>query len=359
VNPDPAFEEAAITPVEVVYGELVEPTSAAVATVDDVQLSETASDLVSRRLAKSTLSSYRNQWEAFERWCVSTGLDPLPCSARTLTNYAAHLVASGRAPNTVEAAVSGVRSIHRRSDYPIPVSEELTDLLITAGRDWADSGGKIRKARVLRPAELRAVLKSCDLSTARGIRDSALIAMSFQTGRRFSEIARMGIAEVRHDDQGLLYYVRRTKTDQTGAKARWQRLKPHADPALCVVRACLRWNDLLVEHGITNGPLLRSVDRHGRIGGEAGAAGRKSGTGQLSTRGAIDIWRAALVRAEIDPTGVSTHSARRSAVTAGHRAGRSEVELADRFGYKRGSTVMLGYIEDAEDEDTDPMAGIL
>jgi integrase len=341
----------ALVPAEIVDGELVE-TEAPV-------LSPAAADLLARAAAVNTVRTYGTQWRLFTGWCDARGAPVLPAAETTVANYLADLAGAGRSPKTLEAAVAAIGWHHAQAGHPAPSGRSVAALLHTHRRDTADAGRGPRKARVLAPAQLRAVLRACDASTPRGLRDRAFLALSLRTGRRFAEVARLRLDDVLFDTDGMLYLVRRTKTDQTGQTAQWQRLVLHHDPDLCVVRAVAAWRDLLLDRRAGDGPLIRRVDRYGRVAGEPGITGAGSATGELSNEAANAIWRAALRRADIDPAGVSTHTARRSAMTNGHRAGVGLTDLTDRLGYVRGSRVALGYIEAATAATTDPLAGLL
>jgi integrase len=364
MNPHETVGEAELEPVEVLHGELVDDTDHAAVTParpTETPLSTAAAQMIARAPATNTVINYGVQWAKYTDWCQREGLPPLPCDSNQLANYATAMAGMGKAPSTIELAISAIRRKHRDAGLPPPDTDRAQKVLTAHKRDWADAGKTVKQARVLRPRELRAVLKACDdaSTTTMAARDRAFLLLSVRTGRRFSEIAGLNLTDVRLDTEGLLYFVRRTKTDQTGQRARWQRLVPHRDQALCVVTATRQWLALLAERGITEGPLIRRVDRKGRVEGEEIIEGVPPKTGRLSTPGAIKLWQRALLRAGIDPTGVSTHTARRSAMTNGHRAGKDLVQLTDRLGYVRGSSVALGYIAAADDEDTDPLDGIL
>jgi integrase len=332
--------------------------------VEDVGASVPLSDSARRRIeeapADNTTKAYTNQWQAFTKWCGAHGVPALPCPEGALDNYVSELMDLGRARNTIQQAISAIRSAHGVAGLEPPSTEGTARQMVSYGREQTQAEtGEVRKARVLVPAEIRAVAEGCDPSMPSGLRDRAFILMEFRTGRRFAEIAALRMDDVVLDDRGLLYLIRKTKTDQTGDKAKWQRLFRNPVAVVCPVRALTDWLALLAERGITSGVIFRRVDRYGRIGGEPTSTGSSTEDGRITNQGANAIWRRALLRAHINPHGVSTHTARRSAMTAGHRAGRNLVELTDRMGYVRGSKTALGYIEAADSEDTDPLSGIL
>jgi len=330
VKPETGVENAVqadIEPVETVDAELVDDL-AVVEEAPDVPLSADAVGFLQQRHAVNTTAAYGQRWRAFESWCRESGVQPLPCHPNTLTNYVTSMAQTGLAPSTIEQAIYAIKAEHQNAGVEPPFSKPASEVLrVYRGHIAEDGERETKKARVLVPKEIRAASVACALAPteARQLRDRLLVLLGFRTGRRWAEIAALTFTDVRRDDEGLLYLVRRTKTDRTGRKATWQRIFPEHHVDACAVRAYDAWVALLATRGITNGVLLRRVDRHGRVGGEQSGAGTGSTTGQLSRQAAITIWREALVRAEINPAGVSTHTSRRSAMTAAHRAGRDTV----------------------------------
>jgi integrase len=88
--------------------------------------------------------------------------------------------------------------------------------------------------------------------------------------------------------------------------------------------------------GLTDGPLLRSVDRAGRVG-----------HGRMATSSVYRLLRRAGARAGIDLTRLSPHSLRRGHITTAATTGASEREIA-RTSRHASLVVLRGYIDDAE-----------
>src|SRR5690606_27846407 len=107
------------------------------------------------------------------------------------------------------------------------------------------------------------------------------------------------------------------------------------------------WRDLLATHGITDGPVLRSVDRHGRLGG------------RLSGDGLHRIVRAAAVRAGLpDAARYSAHSLRAGGATAAYRAGAPVSTIAAHGRWAPGSPVVLSYVRAVDRWTDSPLRGI-
>ena len=79
-----------------------------------------------------------------------------------------------------------------------------------------------------------------------------------------SELSDLDIVDIAFTGDGMLVYVRKSKTDQQ-AHGREVAIPAgvHADSD--PVRLTRAWTDVLAEHGIEDGPLLRAAGRGGRL----------------------------------------------------------------------------------------------
>ncbi len=116
-----------------------------------------------------------------------------------------------------------------------------------------------------------------------------------------------------------------------------------ADLATCPVRA---WGAWLAASGITNGPVFRPVDRHGRLGER-----------RLSDQSvALDVKRHMVGLGQTSGT-YAGHSLRRGMATTAAKGGASERAIMRTTGHASTQTVR-GYIEEGE-LFTDPASGYL
>ena len=108
---------------------------------------------------------------------------------------------------------------------------------------------------------------------------------------------------------------------------------PHgAHPDTDPVRLVRAWRALLATHGITTGPLLRSVDRHGHLGAS------------LSGDGLAYLVRDAVHRAGLpEPQRYSAHSLRAGGATAAYQSGAPRSAIAEHGGWAQLSPVMDTY----------------
>lgn len=318
---------------------------------------ETASRLLAAR-PENTRRAYERNWDQFARWCDSCGRTPLPATPQTLADYVVRLIGISLSPATIDQVVGTIRSRHRRAGHKNqPDTEAALELLHAYRREWADEGGRVRKATPILIDALRAMAETCDRETAAGRRDRSLLLLGFNGMCRRSELAGLDIADVRSaGEEGVSLYIRRSKTDKTAQGTEVSiPFGQHAET--CAVRATRAWVATLAERGITSGPLYRPVDRHGRIGDEPGASGRIAR--RLTGKSVSDIVHRHAVAAGLpSPGGYTGHSLRSGAATSAYLAGAPVAEIALHGRWSEKSPVVLGYIRAVDKWKHNPMKGI-
>lgn len=131
-------------------------------------------------------------------------------------------------------------------------------------------------------------------------RDRALPLIGFAGGFRRSEVVRLNCDDVERVRQGLIVTLRRSKVDQEGAGREVG--IPFGRTRHGPVLALDRW---LAVSGIEAGPIIRPVDRHGRVALE-----------RLSGEAVFLVVKERVAAAGIDPTGFSGHSVRAGFATS-------------------------------------------
>ena len=178
--------------------------------------------------------------------------------------------------------------------------------------------------------QLRAMLGGLG-DTMLGARDRALLGLGFAGAFRRSELVGLDVSDLAFTGDGLEVTIRRSKTDQEGA-GRKVGIPYGSTPSTCPVRAVRAWLELA---GIVEGPVLRSVNRHGQLSAE-----------RLTDRTvALVVKRAALV-VGLDPSRLAGHSLRAGLATAAAKAGKSERAIMAQTGH-RSVTMVRRYIRDA------------
>lgn len=326
----------------------------------DYSVSDGAAQRLIRSVPANTARGYKHDWDDFAAWCAAQGRTPLPATSQTLLEYVNYLIEDSDydAPKSIERAIGCIRSRHRRSGHKgQPDSEAALNVLRDYKREWADLGNRVRQATPVTVPALRAMVATCDLESAAGVRDRALLLIGFAIMGRESEVSQLDIADLREDgDKGMTVFIRYSKTDQEAKGAKVQ--VPYGDhEGTCPVRAWRDWLSVLAGRGIVTGALFRPIDRHGRIGGEPDAAGRFAArlTGPSVSQ---VVTRRARLAGLSSPEGYSGHSLRAGGATAAYAAGAPVSEIAKHGRWRENSPVVLGYIRAVDGWKNNPMKGI-
>lgn len=324
-------------------------------------LSPAARARVADGFATTTGRAYARDWSTFTTWCATHGRTPLPATAETLAEYVTHLAATPTrkgtlpAPSTVERALACIQSRHKLAG--LAADARPARLALRAyRRQRADAGQRARKAP---PAELdilRRMLDATAPDTLAGLRDRAVLVLGFALMGRRSELAALNIADITLTGDGLEVFIGRSKTDQD-AIGETVPLPYGSYTETCPVRVVQAWIAALAERGVLAGPLLRGVDRHGRLTGTTGAAGKA--VTRMSGHGLTLLVRRAATRAGLpNAEAFSAHSLRAGGATAAAKAGAPVSAIARHGRWSEKSPVVHGYIRTADKWRDNPMRGV-
>ena len=180
-------------------------------------------------LAESTIKAYRSDLAEFTAWAGRRGLDgPDGVDRLCLRRYLAFMATTGKSRRTIARRASALR---RYFDWLRRRGKIATD---PAARLSAPKG-EGRLPRVLRPDELRALLRDADdgLRAAADtspidLRDDAVLEVLYGSGLRVAELVGIDLDEL---DLGRARVV-------VLGKGRKQRTVPLSEPAVAAVR---RW----------------------------------------------------------------------------------------------------------------------
>lgn len=322
----------------------------------DLMVSADTAQRMQRGVAESTRRAYRHDRKAYAEWCAATGRVRLPATPQTLAEYVAHLAGIGRSPKSIERALGAIRTEHRTAGHVPPDSKGATLVLRDHRRARAAAGIRDRKATPLMIDMLRRLVEVCDAQTPAGTRDRALIVLGFMMMSRRSDLVGLDVADVDETPEGLNVLIRWSKTDQD-AVGHVVAIPYGSHPETCPVRLLRAWRELLATRGLTAGPLLRAIDRHGRIFGEPKYAGRAAAERMSGESVGIVLQRAAR-KAGISTEALTAHSLRAGGATEAYRSGADALSIARHGRWKDGSPVLLGYIRSVDRWRENPMRGI-
>jgi len=178
-------------------------------------------------------------------------------------------------------------------------------------------------------ADIRAMVAATDAELI-GVRDRALILLGFAGAFRRAEVVGLGLDDCVFSKDGLTVTLRRSKTDQNG-EGRKIGVPYGSNPETCPVRSVQFW---LEQAALTNGPLFRSINRHGRVQAR-----------RLSSADVARIVKKLAERAGLDAASYAGHSLRAGHATTAAIAGASERSIMNQTGH-RSVQMVRRYIRD-------------
>lgn len=300
--------------------------------LDDAALREHQAEILRHYRAKRTVEAYRQDWIFFSRWCEGRALDPYKADENVVVAYLTWLSATpiektgkSRQRSTIERASDGIAFALRmsgKSAWPERGKPKAVRAFLGAMRRHRRAEKSLAKAPI-RLSDLRRLVSACP-GDLRGLRDRAILLLSFDGCFRQSELMALEVDDLRFEAGGLVVRVRFSKGDQEG-KGLTKPVFYAEDGQLCSIRAVKAWMEAA---GIESGPIFRPIPSHGLIPFdrpmESGAVCR------------ILKYRAKL--AGFSPEEVASfggHSPRSGYLTEGAAMGAPLHELAAQAGHKQ------------------------
>ncbi|WP_327319278.1 site-specific integrase [Streptomyces sp. NBC_01235] len=329
-----------------------------------MSLSGAAREALATGTADSTRRAYTGDWRTFTDWCAANNRTALPSTPETIVEYVAALTTTPRprtgrpySPSSIERAVAAIRTAHSAANLN-PPSTKGARIVLRGYRDRLarakDPAAKARKAQPAVPSALRAMLATLDRETLIGKRDAALLLLGFATAARVSELVALDLADVPESENGIEASVYRRKVKAFSDTA----VPFGSNPATCPVRAVRALREAMTEAGRTDGPLFVRIDRHGRIAPPMYRRGVPIGdpSGRLTAQAAAQVVERAADAASLEGQW-SGHSLRRGFATAARKAGHDLVRIGRHGGWADGSKALLGYFEDSDKWEDNPVTG--
>lgn len=278
--------------------------------------------------AANTRKAYQSDWRHFETWCAGQGLPALPAAPATVALYLTAHAATHR-PVTLTRRLTAINQVHRGAEYPVPGTFEHTAVAATLKGIRRTHGIAPKVKDPLLTPTLVQILKALP-SGLIGLRDRALLLLGYAGGFRRSEIAALTLDDLKVSDAGLTVVLRRSKTDQEGEG---REVGIPRGGRFCPVAAVEVWIGAV---GLTEGPLFRAVDRHGRVSGAA-----------LHTDSIARLIQRAAEGAGLDPSRYAGHSLRAGLVTQAYLHGARESTIMRQTGHRSAATLRR-YLRNAD-----------
>jgi site-specific recombinase XerD len=272
--------------------------------------------------SENTRRAYRADLRAFVAWCDSVGRRAVPAEAETCAVYFAHLADSGLKVSSIQRRAAAIAYAHKLKGEASPLGLEAVKAVLRGVRRTVGVAAT-GKAPLTADLVAKVVRKLPD--TLAGKRDRALIVLGFAAALRRSELVALHMRDVERNDGGVFLHIRRSKTDQEGQGAA---IAVPAGGKLKPVEALDAW---LAAADISDGPIFRSISRHGRIGPHG-----------LCDRSAALVVKRACARARLDADAFAGHSLRAGFVTSALAAGADLFRVMDVTRHREVKT-LRGY----------------
>jgi site-specific recombinase XerD len=299
-------------------------------------IADRAGEFAKQSKAGNTIKAYRSDWFHFEAWCKTHGQISLPATPETVALYVADLSATHK-PGTLTRRLSAISQAHQIAELESPTAAAKVRLVM-AGIRRNKGTAQTAKTPVL-VDDLRRMISSLSANLL-GVRNRALLLIGFSGAFRRSELVALDVSDVTFTREGLVVTIRHSKTDQE-SEGRKIGIPYGSNPATCPIRSLQEW---LERSGISDGPLFRPINRHGKM-----AAIRLSGAA------VSDVVKRYVEAAGLDASEFAGHSLRSGLATSAAMAGASERSIMDQTGH-RSLNMVRRYIRDGNLFRNNPVA---
>jgi len=266
--------------------------------------------------------AYTSDWKKFVSFCDDMGVSALPATEETITMFCAQMYESGYKRATILRHYNTILAAHRLKGFKMDYLPSLNTFIKGMKRDrGAKQSGK-------KAIEIELLLQLVDLipkdNSLVSKRDKFLLLFSFSSSRRRSELSSLDIEHIKLQEDGLVVFITKSKTDQEGKGE--SLLIPYGQNTFtCPVQAYLEWIDVAE---IRSGPLFRPITKMGRP-----LPKRLSGA-SIST-----IVKKYIQLAGLESKEYGAHSLRAGFVTTARRKGKPDYQIMSQTGHS--SAVML------------------
>ncbi len=291
--------------------------------------------------APATIRGYKSDWTDFASWAAARQLCALPAAPTTIALYI-----SDRSSTLVAASLARrlttISSKHKEAGYlESPTRNPLVAMTFRGIRREIGTAQKFKQA-LLSP-EIRRIVACCP-ETLSGLRNKALLLISYAAMTRRSETAALSVEDAEAVPEGIVLTIRSSKRDQEAA-GRKVGIPYGADETTCPVRALSVYMD---KAGIRSGAIFREIDQKGRL---SPFGLHPDSVGYIFKRCAA---RTGMKNVEE----IAGHSTRSGAITEAARNNVPEYLIRRQSGHKPGSKTLDRYIRLGEMFTRNAAAGL-
>ena len=234
-------------------------------------------DILSLSLAENSRIAYEKGWNVFHDYCVSRGIESLKATQEDVAKFLLFLSQVPRSENatvnqdeplslsTLTLYKSAISNKYNEAGMVSPTRSPKVSAVLKGLARYR--GQPPRRVKALRDHHVLQMLELCGTSLI-GVRDKAILAVSFAAALRRSEICGLMISDIeiippidRWDTKKMFVTIRKSKTDQLSKSYRI------AVPQGRRIRPIDRLQDWISASGITQGHLFRTMRRGSVING--------------------------------------------------------------------------------------------
>lgn len=262
--------------------------------------------------SENTRRAYASDWKEYTLWCEHHQLQSMPASVETVGMYLSDLAGNNKL-STIKRKLSSISSAHKFKNQPNPTKHHNIHLIIEGIR--RKHGGRQEPKKALLLTVLQDIVDEIDTSTIIGVRDKALILSGFALASRRSELVALNKEDLEFNNLGVDVRIKDNKTAQEDLV----KAIVYAKNDYCPVSALQEW---LQKANIEEGPMFRSIDRHGNI------------NGRLSSKAVALIIKKYVGKLGLDIDEFSAHSLRSGLATSAAALGMNDTSIMKQTGHK-------------------------
>ena len=266
-------------------------------------------DLSRRAVAVKTSRAYAIDTEQFAQWAGGHGLDPTSVDVRVLRRYVASLSERGQAPATIARKLAALRGLFR-SQIEFGVRDENPAELLHSPKRTQ------RLPRVLKAAEVSALLDRIPATTPLALRDRAMFELAYASGLRAEELVSLDVESLDFDGECV-------RVEGKGGKTR---LVPTGEHALAAL-----------ERYVVKGRPMLSVDETPAL--FVSKSGRRLGTSDVRRR--LKAWSRLAAAREPALADAHPHALRHSFATHLLEGGADLRAIQELLGHASISTTQV------------------
>ncbi|GAF94592.1 unnamed protein product, partial [marine sediment metagenome] len=176
------------------------------------KLFEHDKELTDKSAAENTKRAYKNDTKIFVKFCDRFGFSPLPARPETVRLYVSHMDKENKTPATIRRALASIKLAHALAGFDSPMDANVKQKEKAVRRSRGTAQRQVKPITLL---HLKQIIKCCS-SDFIGTRDKALLLVGWSTALRRSELVALNVEDFDERPDGLVVFIRRSKTDQEG-----------------------------------------------------------------------------------------------------------------------------------------------